>query len=358
MTKGEPKIYLRPHGFLSSEDALREIKAGFALPLAGGALAFTFLEIIQRYDDGQVTSRSVRVCDLSGMMLLIGQDRLRRLTEARAPLAGLTFNTPRLMGILNITPDSFSDGGRFPTQAEAISAGEAMRASGAEIIDVGGESTRPGAHPVDLRQECERVCLVVEALADTGLVSIDTRKAGVFEAAHERGARMWNDVSALSHDSGALTAASQTSAHVVLMHAQGSPETMQAAPVYQNALLDVYDYLQNRIAVCEAAGMPRSRIIVDPGIGFGKTAAHNLELMQGLALFHALGCIVMLGASRKSFIGALDANAAVDHRLAGSLAAVLAGAERGVQLFRVHDVDETRQALKVFNSVTAGHENP
>jgi len=356
MMQEDPKIYLRPYGILSGEDAQGEIESGHALPLAGGPLGFSFLDIIQRHKDGHITSRPVRVSDLSSMMLLVGQEALRRLTQAREPMPGLEGGPPYLMGVVNITPDSFSDGGRYATAGDAIRAGEEMRAAGAALIDVGGESTRPGAAPLKGDEEGARVLDVVEALVPGGPVSIDTRKAAVFNAAHEKGVFLWNDVSALGFDSASLSALSHTQAHVVLMHAQGAPETMQDAPVYEHALLDVYDFLQSRIQACEAAGIPRSRIIVDPGIGFGKTVAHNLQVLHGVALFHALGCPVMLGASRKSFIGALDGQAPVGDRLAGSIAALLAGVARGVQFLRVHDVRQTRQALRVYQSVCAAHQ--
>ncbi len=355
MVEGSPKIYIRPFGVLFPVDAAREMEAGHALPLAGGPCAFSFLEIIQRHPDGHITRRSVRVSDMSSMGLLVGDETLRRLTDPRQDIAGLSFDQPRLMGVLNVTPDSFSDGGRFATPQDAVEAGKALAAAGADVIDIGGESTRPGAEPVAAEEELARVRPVVEALAGSGIgvVSIDTRKAAVFEAAFQAGARVLNDVSALTYDAASLPAAARAGVGVILMHARGEPQTMQNDPVYDHVLLDVYDALEERIAACEAAGLSRAHIIVDPGLGFGKTVDHNLDLLAGVGLFHALGCPLMLGASRKSFIGAVDSGAEVGERLPGSLAALVHGLANGVQLFRVHDVAEARQALRLWQAINA-----
>jgi dihydropteroate synthase len=227
-----------------------------------------------------------------------------------------------------------------------------MASQGAAIIDVGGESTRPGAITVWEGDEIERVLPVVKQLAAGGTaVSIDTRKAGVMSAALGAGAGMINDVSALTWDPQSAEAVAKAGVPVVLMHHRGDPATMQDAPRYDDVLVEVYEWLEDRIAAAEEAGIARDKILVDPGIGFGKTVAHNLELMNGLALLHGLGCPVVLGASRKRMIGALSGEAPADRRLAGSLALALKAAEQGVQLIRVHDVAETVQALKVWRGL-------
>ena len=275
---------------------------------------------------------------------------LTALTAPRAAIAGLTFDRAHVMGILNVTPDSFSDGGRHASPAQAAAAARAMAAAGASLIDIGGESTRPRAAPVPLAQELARVAPVLDALAGGGLaLSIDTRKAAVMRRALAAGARLVNDVSALTHDPEALPVVAASGCPVVLMHAQGTPQTMQDAPVYGDVLLDVYDWLAARIDACVAAGVERSRIIVDPGIGFGKTLAHNLALLQGLSLFHGLGCPLLLGASRKQMIATLSGDAG--DRLGGSLALALAGLAQGVQILRVHDVAATVQAVRVRQAV-------
>ncbi len=276
---------------------------------------------------------------------------------------GLDLTQPRIIGILNVTPDSFSDGGRFIDLDKAMEHAKAMKAAGAAIIDVGGESTRPGADPVSVEQELERVIPIIKRLTEEelGPISIDTRKAEVMRRAAEAGAVVINDVSALSHDPEAMQVVADLGLPVVLMHAQGDPRTMQDDPQYENVVEDVYAYLAERIAACVSGGIPQDKIIVDPGIGFGKTVTHNLELLGRLDRFQDLGCPVLLGASRKSFIAKVDANlkddADADQRVGGSLAAVALGLGQGVQLFRVHDVAETSQFLAVCYGIAEASNN-
>jgi dihydropteroate synthase len=277
-----------------------------------------------------------------------------RLSAPRPTLAGLSLSRPALMGVLNVTPDSFYAGSRRLDAPRAIEEGLAMWEAGADILDIGGESTRPGADPVGEEEERRRVLPVVAALVGSGArVSIDSRHANVMEAALEAGAALVNDVTALSGDARSLdVVAAQVGAGAVLMHMRGDPRTMQKDPSYADVALDVYDYLEERVQACEAAGIGRERLVVDPGIGFGKTVAHNLRLLEQLALYQGLGTAVLLGASRKSFIGKLSRGEEPAARQPGSLAAVLAGAARGCQIFRVHDPAETRQALTVWEAVT------
>ena len=258
------------------------------------------------------------------------------------------------MGILNVTPDSFSDGGDHVDPATAIARGIAMVDAGADIIDVGGESTRPGASAPAEAEELRRVLPVVRALAERGLpVSIDTRRASVMAAALEAGARMVNDVSALTHDPESRAVAARAGAWVVLTHMQGRPETMQRDPRYDDASLDVFDALEARMHEAEAAGIARNRIVVDPGIGFGKTLDHNLEILRDIGIYHGLGCPLLAGVSRKGFIGRVSADEAPKARLPGSLAAGLHAAGEGVHMLRVHDVAQTRQALAVWRAIGA-----
>ena len=261
---------------------------------------------------------------------------------------------PKIMGILNVTPDSFSDGGRHGTLAGAIAAGLRLAEEGADIIDVGGESTRPGAPEVPLDEELRRVIPVVEALVRAGVaVSIDTMKAGVMRAAVDAGAAMLNDVSALRADPDSRTVAAACAADVVLMHMPGNPRTMQGLAHYDDPAAEVLAALAARIVEAEAAGIARARLIADPGIGFGKSAAHNLAILKALESFHALGVPLLLGASRKALIPAVSGAAPVTDRLAGSLALALRGAEAGVAWVRVHDVAETRQALLLWEAIRA-----
>lgn len=259
---------------------------------------------------------------------------------------------PRIMGILNVTPDSFSDGGRLAGHDQAIAAGRALHEAGADIIDVGGESTRPGATPVPLDEELRRTIPVVQGLAKAGIpVSIDTMKAAVMRAALAAGATLLNDVSALQADPDSLAVAADSTAQVVLMHMPGTPQTMQALARYEDPVADVIAHLSARITAAEVAGIPRSRLIADPGIGFGKGLDHNLAILRQLEAFHTLGVPLLLGASRKSLIPAISGPAPVTDRLPGSLALALRGAEAGVQWLRVHDVSATVQALRVWAAI-------
>lgn len=347
------RTYIRPLN--RTPHVPQAVDDGLRLHLAEGSLDFADVEIIRR--DG--LSRSTILASAieaanSGERDL--EDALDLLTGPRPAISGLSLDRPRIMGIVNVTPDSFSDGGRLQSAEDAIAHGLRLEAEGADILDIGGESTRPGSDAVSLDEELRRVLPVIEGLAarSKAVLSIDTRKAEVMRRAAAAGATIINDVSALTHDPAALDVAADLAVPVVLMHAQGDPKTMQLAPSYDDCLLDVYDWLAGRIAACRAAGIPLKRLIVDPGIGFGKTLSHNLQLMAGLSLFHALGTPVLLGASRKSFIGRLDRNAPADRRMPGSIAVALAGIAQGAQIVRVHDVAETRQAIAVWRAATAG----
>jgi dihydropteroate synthase len=281
---------------------------------------------------------------------------LTAIDHPRQPLLGLALDQPRIMGIINVTPDSFSDGGRHFDPGIAIQAGQDMAQAGANIIDVGGVSTRPGASEPSEAEELARVLPVIEALASTGLiVSIDTRRAAVMAAALAAGAQIINDISALSADPESLTIAAACDAPIVLMHMQGTPETMQQAPVYGHVILDVFDYLESRIAECLEAGIDEDRLIVDPGIGFGKTVAHNLQILRDSAILHGLGRPLLIGLSRKKFIARLSAGEAAALRLPGSIAGALFAVAQGAQILRVHDVGETSQAIKIWQAIS--HEN-
>ncbi len=287
--------------------------------------------------------------------LAIGaRSALQALTSPRAPLPGLSWDRPLIMGVINVTPDSFSDGGKFLQADAAIEHGRQLAASGADILDIGGESTRPGAQPVSPEEEFDRVAPVIEGLSGQKLISIDTRHATVMQRSIELGAGLINDVSALTTDPQSLAVAAATDVPILLMHARGDPNTMQNDPKYDHALLDVYDGLSARIAACESAGISRTRLIVDPGIGFGKTLVHNVEILNGLSLLHGLGCPVAIGLSRKSMIAALDQESSSEDRLAGSIAGALWAATQGAHIIRVHDVSETRQALAVWAPLSAG----
>ena len=317
-----------------------------ALPLAGGPLLFDRIELLSRDAPPRIIPADHAPADV-----------LARLTAPRAPVAGLDMARANIMGILNVTPDSFTDGGQHNAPDAALAHARLMQGQGADLIDVGGESTRPGALPVDPAEEIARTAPVIAALRGAGLglpVSIDTRKAAVARAAIAAGATLVNDVSGFTYDDGLAAYCAADNLPVCVMHAQGDPQTMQANPRYGDVLLDVYDFLAARITALEAAGIPRARIITDPGIGFGKTQGHNLALLARLSLFHALGCPILLGASRKKFIATLGDAPDVAARVHGSVAVALAGAAQGVQILRVHDVFATRSALSLWQAATKG----
>jgi dihydropteroate synthase len=342
------QIYVRPTGFVDAPFG----HDGKVARLAGGLLFFSMVELVR--GNG---AELVPVAGIEGRLDAAGRIAWQRLTAPRAPLQlgerVVRLDQPQVMGIVNVTPDSFSDGGAHAEAEAAIAAGHDMAAAGAAIVDVGGESTRPGAKPVWEGDEAARVLPVIRRLAVAGTaVSVDTRKALVMEQALAAGAGLVNDVSGLTWDPRALAVVARAGCPVVLMHHKGPPETMQDDPRYDRpVLLEIYDWLEARIQAAEAAGIARERIIVDPGFGFGKNVQHNLQLMNGLALLHGLGCPVMLGASRKRTIGALAGEAPADRRLPGSLAFALQAAQQGVQLLRVHDVPETVQALRVWRGL-------
>jgi dihydropteroate synthase len=278
------------------------------------------------------------------------------LRAPRSRIAGLSLDRPRIMGVVNVTPDSFSDGGQLATAQAAIDHAFRLEEEGADILDIGAESTRPGAEPVQVSEELGRLMPVIEGLAGKteALISVDTRNAETMRAVAAAGADLINDVSALSHDPAAFETLADIGLPVVLMHAQGDPRTMQDNPVYDDVLLDVFDYLEARIEAAGRAGIPKAKLIVDPGIGFGKTLDHNLALMAGLSLLQGLGVPVLLGASRKRFIGTLTGVERASDRVMGSIGAALAAVAQGAQIVRVHDVAATRAALTVWEASMRG----
>ncbi len=352
-------VRLRPEGLLTGSLAAAAVADSSACRLTGSAIAFTLVEVIVRYN-GYTSTGS-----MSPRALLAWADRLgpplkRRLDEQWSALttrrenwAGLSLDRPLVMGIVNVTPDSFYIGlGTDPQTPLAV--GRAMLAAGADILDIGAESTRPGAAAVSEEEEIHRLEPVIRGLvAEGAVVSVDTRHATVMRAAIGWGAKIVNDVSALEGDD-SLAAVADSDAAVVLMHMRGEPGTMQKAPTYDLPSFDIADYLSQRIACCVEAGIPLHRIVVDPGIGFGKTVAHNLELLARLGLFHGLGCGVLVGLSRKSTIGRVSGGAPVEARLPGSIAGALQSLRQGAQILRVHDVAETRQAIAMWEAIAAG----
>jgi dihydropteroate synthase len=346
------RTLIRPTAFVDSPFGHN----GKVARLAGGLNWFSAVELLTVEGNRRVAAELVSVAQLDQRLDEATATQWEALTGNRQPLQLgeriVRLDQPQVMGVLNVTPDSFSDGGQFADAQSAAAAGADMAAEGAAIIDVGGESTRPGASPVWGGDEVERVVPVIRQLASGGAaVSIDTRKAEVMTAALGAGARLVNDVSALTFDPRSTEVVAAAGAPVVLMHHQGDPETMQDSPRYDDVLVEIYLWLEERIAAAEDAGIARSNILIDPGFGFGKTVAHNLELMNGLGMLHSLGCPIVLGASRKRTIGALSGEAPADKRLGGSIAFALKAVGQGAQLIRVHDVFETVQVLRVWRGL-------
>ena len=259
---------------------------------------------------------------------------------------------PMIMGVVNVTPDSFSDGGQYISPSKAIEHGLQLLDEGADILDIGGESTRPGAEVVDIQKEIDRVVPVIEGLKKHACwISIDTRNAKTMQAALSVGANIINDISALSYDPESIDVASEAEVPVILMHSQGTPQSMQNNPSYNNVVMEVFAFLKERIELCKSHRIDTDLLVIDPGIGFGKTIEHNLLLLRDIREFHALGAPILLGTSRKSFIGALSGNEPPDDRLGGSLSSALWGLSQGVSIFRVHDVKETKQAIRVYKAI-------
>ena len=351
-------VYVVPRGLVHGEVVNALVNCGHAFRLCSETVGFSAIEVIVREADtvrrfaGPVSAfdswRRVLKTPLQEHIAI----RLNDLATYRAPFAGLALDRTQIMGVVNVTPDSFSDGGDHPTAAAAIAHGLKLAEQGADILDVGGESTRPGAEPVAPKEEQRRVVPVVLALAEKGLtVSIDTRHASTMDAALEAGAAIVNDVTALTGDKEALHTVVERKAPVILMHMQGRPRTMQYDPTYTWAPVDIFDVLTERVQTCVDAGLDKTQICIDPGIGFGKNDGHNLAILNALTLFHGLRCPLMVGASRKSFIGRLSQTKDPKRRLPGSLATAMTAQNNGVQFVRVHDVAETQQALKIARSI-------
>jgi len=333
------KQYYRP--ILSSKSATSKRAKQFA----GTRLWFEAARVLGR--DG--TDHWVDVSD-------VPQEIIDLWTMPRAPIAGLDFTQPQIMGILNVTPDSFSDGGKFADHEVAVAQARTLRDQGAAILDIGGESTRPGADVVPDDVEIARTSPVIAALgADFGVpISLDTRKSCVAEVGIPAGAQIINDVSGFTFDPKLIDVCVKHRTPVCVMHAQGDPKTMQDNPRYDHVVLDVYDFLETQIDRLVRAGVPRGQIIADPGIGFGKTLDHNLLLLNHIGMFHSLGVPILLGVSRKGMIKTIGNAPNAQDRVPGSVAVALAAVEQGVQIFRVHDVAETKQAFALWQAVQTG----
>jgi dihydropteroate synthase len=354
------RIYLLPCGLGPLSGMAPMVATGTAMPLAGGPLAFSACEIAVRGSSGVQRATAAVVVTrawAAGLGAAVNTRVARLLDDLSRPRCGPRggpLSPPRIMGIINATPDSFSDGGEHLDPSAAVAHGRRLAESGADILDIGGESTRPGAAPVAPSDEAARIVPLLQGLSRVRasfpqlLLSIDTRHAAVMRAALSQGIDLINDVTALTGDPDSLAVAAESKAAVVLMHMQGDPRTMNLAPSYDDVVLDIFDYLEARVAACMAAGIERERIIVDPGIGFGKRGPQNLAILRALALYHGLGCPLLLGVSRKALGSESESRLPPRDRLPTSLAAAMHALNQGAQLLRVHDVAETRRALDLW----------
>ena len=346
-------IYIRPTNIVFGQKANYFIEAGTAKSLCGlEDVGFLSVEILKRKSDGN-TVEEYSVLELERLDFKDEiQSDLNKITSKRNNIFNLNFKNPILMGVLNVTPDSFSDGGKYNTTFRALDHVKNMIDFGAHIIDVGGESTRPGAKSVSDQDEIVRVSETIQSIKKkypNQLISLDTRKSKVMQHGISIGVDMLNDVSALDFDQLSYQVVKDSGKPIILNHSQGIPENMQNNPTYDNVLLDIFDYFENKIKFLKDNGIKDEQIIIDPGIGFGKTLEHNLEIISKISIFHSLGYPIMVGPSRKSFIGKIMGEKDNPQRLGGTIASVLYSYLQGIQLFRVHDIQETSEALKVYS---------
>lgn len=357
------QIYLQPTGFCSPNYQ----KPNTWFQVAGLPIWANAVRIIARDYGERIEDRTIPCEQIEDLLSTLERPDVAaqwdalRTSRTAWEMGGrrLSFETTKLMGIINATPDSFSDGGNHFHPEAAIAAAQTMVSFGANLLDIGGESTRPGAKTVWEGDEIDRVSPVLAGCSGLGVpLSLDTRKEAVMEQGLNAGAHIINDVSALTYDPASLELMAGESCPIILMHAQGDPQSMQKSPSYEDVVLDVYDALSERISACEAAGINRARLCIDPGIGFGKTLKHNLALINNIGVFHSLGCPILLGVSRKRFIGALAQEEDAKKRLPGSITAALAGLSQGVHILRAHDVAETRQMLDVWSGLRDEQQMP
>lgn len=366
---GLPRHFSMPHGKKFQIHIkplnIRRIRSEISVPkgyirLAGSNYIFSEIDIfLPTLNEGKIVRSSV--CNIrewaekkkDKTSKAITQ-RLHKISVARKPFDKIFYPGPIIVGILNITPDSFHDGGKYLTLDDAIRRGKVLRNEGASILEVGGESSRPGAEPVSEKTELRRILPVIKELSKDGnLISVDTRRPEVMEAALEAGARVVNDITALSSP-GAVETIIKANAYAIIMHMQGVPKTMQRAPKYGFAPYEILCYLENRVIACEEAGLSHERILIDPGVGFGKSDFHNFAILNSIASFHGIGCGVMIGISHKSFIGRSGKTSNNPERLPGTITATLHAIEQGVQFHRVHNVMEIKQAMAVSERIFSG----
>ena len=352
------EYYTRPCNFYYGNYAKRLITQKKALTLAGNPnIAFDQLEIFQRKKRNIIKSNSFSIFEINSLnkekKTIINAD-LKKITSKRKNIQSLKFNSTQIIGVLNVTPDSFSDGGLFFEESKAYDQAKLMVESGATVIDIGGESTRPGSKTINDQDEWDRIKNIVIKFKKNFPnipLSLDTRKSYVMRKGIEQGVDIINDVSGLNFDNKSFDLINSKNTPFVLHHMQGTPDIMQKNPTYDDALLDIFDFFEEKINFCIKKKFKKEFIIIDPGIGFGKNLKHNLRIMSKISTFHSLGCPILIGTSRKRFIEHIVTKFDTPDRTGGTLASVLSGLLQGVQLFRVHNVKEIKQGIIVFNKI-------
>ena len=352
------KYYTRACNFYYGNYAKKLVKLKKAFPLAGRKnISFDQFEIFERETRNKIKSRFYHISELEKLpnkIKLVVKNDLKKITSKRKKICGIKFNKPHLMGVLNITPDSFSDGGLFFDEDEAYKQACLMIDNGANIIDIGGESTRPGSKTVDEKIEWKRIEKVIKKIKKKfpyTPLSLDTRKSFVMKKGIKTGINIINDVSGLNFDKKSFFAIKSKKIPFILHHMQGSPNTMQINPKYNDVLLDIFDFFEKKINFFKKNKLKNKSILIDPGIGFGKNLDHNLRIMSKISIYHSLGFPILIGTSRKRFIEHIVTKFDTSDRTGGTLASVLYGLSQGVQLFRVHNVKEINQGILVFNKI-------
>jgi dihydropteroate synthase len=345
------KYYTRVCNFHYGKLSIKLVKQKKNLPVNGNKeISFNQIEIISRKSKKLINIRDIK--KLSAFLKKKINNDLKVITRKNKNFSNLNFkNNPNIMGVLNLTPDSFSDGGKFNKKNQGVNHAKNLFKFGADIVDVGGESTRPGSKSVNLKEELKRIEKTIRKISKKIPLSLDTRKSEIMNKGIKLGVKLINDVSGLSYDPKTINVLKENKIPFVIHHSQGNPEYMQNKPNYQNELLDIYDFFEDKIKFLRSKGIKHSNIIIDPGIGFGKNLKHNMNLIRGISIFHTLGFPILLGLSRKKFIKDLSGKNDTKSRVGGTIASSLYSMMQGVQILRIHDVKELIQSIKVYKEL-------
>ncbi|MBD1137603.1 dihydropteroate synthase [Pelagibacterales bacterium SAG-MED43] len=345
------RYYTKACNFYYGNKSKYLVNKKITFPLSGNKkISFDHIEIISRNSKKIISIKKINKLP-KNLKKQINLD-IKKITSKKKNFANLNFQqVPNIMGVLNLTPDSFSDGGKFNDKNKAAKHAIQMFKAGANIIDIGGESTRPGSKSINVKLEWNRINKILKFLCKRLSVSLDTRKAKIMEKGIEQGIKIINDVSGLSYDNESINIIKKYKIPFVIQHSKGKPENMQINPTYKNELLDIYDFFENKINFLRSIGIKHSNIIIDPGIGFGKNLKHNMNLIRNISIFHSLGFPILVGNSRKRFIKELSGKNDSKNRIGGTVASSIYLMMQGVQILRIHDVNELQQAIKVFNEL-------